>query len=214
MQTPLPVVTLKPGHVQPIWCGHPWVYAQAVDRVAGGALPGDEVDPEQYARPSHWDIAFIRRFMTVFGPLSSVFDFATFAVLLNAFHASSNAHLFQSGWFVESLLTQTLVVFVIRTRRSPFWKSRPARGLMTTTLVCAVIAVVMPFGPLASSFGFVHLSLGLLATIFGLAAVYLVLVETAKRWFFAHLPDSKPTPVPGRTHRQRRIERRAARFSA
>ena len=87
-------------------------------------IPTDHVDPEMLARPSHWDITFIRRFMLVFGPISSLFDFLTFALMLGPFAAGPA--LFRSGWFVESLATQTLVVFVIRTRRVPFWRSRPS----------------------------------------------------------------------------------------
>src|SRR5205823_4625494 len=85
------------------------------------AIPTDTVDEEMLHRPSHWDIASIRRFMMFFGPISSLFDFLTFAIMLGAFHA--HAPLFRSGWFVESLATQTWVIFVIRTRRVPFFHS-------------------------------------------------------------------------------------------
>ena len=88
------------------------------------AIPTDNVDPEVLARPAAWDIAFVRRFMSVFGPISSIFDFATFFVMLRVLHASHDE--FRSGWFVESLATQTLVVFLIRTRRVPFFRSRPS----------------------------------------------------------------------------------------
>ena len=88
------------------------------------AIPTDHVDEEAVRRPSHWDIHFIRQFMMVFGPISSLFDFATFAIMLWGFHAG--ADVFRSGWFVESLSTQTLVIFVIRTRRIPFLRSRPS----------------------------------------------------------------------------------------
>ena len=115
--------------------------------VSQTTIPSDNVDEAQLRRPAHWDIGFIRRFMTVFGPLSSLFDFATFAILIVAFGARSNADLFRSGWFVESLLTQTLVVFVIRTRRTPFWTSRPARPLLVSTLGCAAIADRLPLQP-------------------------------------------------------------------
>ena len=91
-------------------------------------IPTDRVDEEQLARPSHWDIGFIRRFMIRFGPISSMFDFATFAVMLWVFDAAAPE--FRSGWFVESLATQTLIVFVIRTRRVPFFRSRPSRPLL------------------------------------------------------------------------------------
>jgi P-type Mg2+ transporter len=88
------------------------------------AIPTDRVDPEVLARPAAWDIGFVRRFMSVFGPVSSIFDFLTFFVTLQLLHASHSE--FRSGWFVESLATQTLVVYVIRTRRVPFVRSRPA----------------------------------------------------------------------------------------
>jgi P-type Mg2+ transporter len=88
------------------------------------AMPTDNVDPEQVAAPTRWDLSFIRRFMIFFGPISSLFDFLTFGVMLWVFHAGPA--LFRSGWFVESLATQTLVIFAIRTRRIPFFRSRPS----------------------------------------------------------------------------------------
>ena len=96
------------------------------------AIPTDNVDEEQLRRPSHWDIGFIRRFMIFFGPLSSVFDFVTFGVMLWVFH--SGAGQFRSGWFVESLATQTLVIFAIRTRRIPFFRSHPSLPLTLAAL--------------------------------------------------------------------------------
>ena len=98
-------------------------------------IPTDNVDEELLARPSQWDIGLIRRFMAFFGPISSIYDFLTFAVMLRVFDAGPT--LFRSGWFVESLATQTLVIFVIRTRRVPFFKSRPSRPLLIATLACA-----------------------------------------------------------------------------
>ena len=95
-------------------------------------IPTDNVDEELLRKPTHWDIGFVRRFMLLFGPISSVFDFITFGVMIFVFHA--NAALFQSGWFVESLLTQTLIVFAIRTRRVPFFRSRPSAALAGTSL--------------------------------------------------------------------------------
>jgi len=182
--------------------------------VSQTTIPSDHVDEEQLRRPAHWDIGFIRRFMTVFGPLSSAFDFATFAILIGFFGARSNADLFRSGWFVESLLTQTLVVFVIRTRRSPFWTSRPARPLLVSTLGCAAIAIAVPYSPLAGTFGFIALSPALLATIVLLAAAYLILVDTTKRWFYRHLPEPTTPLAIAHSHARRRTERRASRFSS
>ena len=95
-------------------------------------IPTDNVDEEMLARPSAWDLGFIRSFMLFFGPLSSIFDFVTFAVMIGVLHA--HAAEFRTGWFVESLATQTLVIFVIRTRRQPFWRSRPSRPLLVASL--------------------------------------------------------------------------------
>jgi Mg2+-importing ATPase len=181
--------------------------------VSQTTIPSDNVDDEQLRRPAHWDVAFIRRFMTIFGPLSSLFDLATFAILISVFGARDNPDLFRSGWFVESLLTQTLIVFVIRTRRTPFWTSRPARPLLVTTLTCAVLAVVLPHSPLAGVFGFVGFSPSLLATIGGLTIGYLVLIDLAKRWFYHHLPEPGPSLAIAQSPSDRRVERRAARFS-
>ena len=100
------------------------------------AIPTDNVDPEVLARPAAWDIAFVRRFMGVFGPISSIFDFMTFFVMLHVLHASHDE--FRTGWFVESLATQTLVVFLIRTRRVPFFRSRPSLPMIITPITCAV----------------------------------------------------------------------------
>jgi hypothetical protein len=107
------------------------------------AIPTDEVDPEQVAKPTRWDVGFIRRFMLFFGPISSVFDFITFGVMLWAFHAGPA--LFRSGWFVESLATQTLVIFAIRTRRVPFFRSRPSLPLMLAALAVVTVGTVLPF---------------------------------------------------------------------
>ena len=172
-------------------------------------IPTDDVDEELLARPSQWDIGLIRRFMAFFGPISSVYDFLTFAVMLRIFHAGS--HLFQSGWFVESLTTQTLVIFVIRTRRVPFFKSRPSLPLLIATLACAATGVALPFiGPLAHLFGFHSLPLSFLAVLAGMISTYLALAQIGVARFF------KPRggrPL-GRTigHQQRRITRRASRW--
>src|SRR5207249_2435472 len=110
-------------------------------------IPTDHVDDEQLVRPSHWDIGFIRRFMIRFSPLSSLFDFATFAVMLWGFHA--DAPLFRSGWFVESLATQTLIVFAIRTHRVPFLRSRPSRPLLISVTAVVLVGILIPQSPLA-----------------------------------------------------------------
>lgn len=115
------------------------------------AIPTDHVDAEQLTRPSHWDIAFIRRFMIRFEPISSLYDFATFAIMLWVFHAA--APLFRAGWFVESLATQCLIVFVIRTRRIPFVRSRPSRPLLFSVLAVVGVGVglAIPNSPRGSA---------------------------------------------------------------
>ncbi|HVB64071.1 MAG TPA: HAD-IC family P-type ATPase, partial [Nitrolancea sp.] len=145
-------------------------------------LPTDEVDPELTRRPAHWDISMIRHFMVIFGPASSLYDFLTFALMLGPFSAGEIR--FHTGWFVESLCTQTLVIFVLRTRRVPFWKSRPSMPLLLTTLVCVAVAIALPFSPLARTLGFEPLPPGFMVALAGMVVTYLLLVETAKRWFY------------------------------
>ena len=120
-------------------------------------IPTDNVDEEMLARPSAWDIGFIRSFMVFFGPLSSIFDFATFGVMLGVLHA--HAAEFRTGWFVESLATQTLVIFVIRTRRHPFWQQPAEPPLLIASLLVPVIGVVLPYMPFGHTLGFTHLPL-------------------------------------------------------
>ncbi|UXY32259.1 magnesium-translocating P-type ATPase [Streptomyces sp. HUAS TT20] len=172
------------------------------------AIPTDEVDEEQVRRPAHWDIAFIRRFMVCFGPISSLFDFVTFAVMLWVFHA--DAAQFHTGWFVESLATQTLVIFAIRTRRTPFWRSRPSLPLTLTALGVVALGAALPATPLAHVLGFQLLPPGFFAAVAAMVVVYLLLVETGKRIFYrtAYAP-ARPQPAFGHRH----LRRRAARFS-
>ena len=145
-------------------------------------IPTDNVDEELLRRPEHWDIGFIRRFMTFFGPISSAYDFLTFAVMIFVFNA--HAPLFHTGWFVESLLTQSLVVFVIRTRRVPFFSSRPSRPLLATTLAVALVGLLLPYSPLAHVLGFRPLPALFLAILAVMAVTYLALVEVGKKRFY------------------------------
>jgi Mg2+-importing ATPase len=147
------------------------------------SIPGDNVDSALLRRPKRWQIGFIVRFMTIIGPISSIYDFLTFGILLWVFHASTNAPLFQTGWFVESLATQTLVVFVIRTAGNPL-KSRPSRSLLISVLAVVVIAAALPYTPLGTLLHFVPLPVALLAAIAGLALTYLLLVQAVKTWFY------------------------------
>ena len=174
-------------------------------------IPTDRVDPEMVTRPSHWDLAFIRRFMLFFGPISSLFDFATFALMLFVFDAGPS--LFRSGWFVESLATQTLVVFVIRTRRIPFWRSRPSRTMLVAVIAVVAVGAALPYSPFAADLGFAPLPAAFFLALAGMVVLYLFLVELGKRRFFEHVPRAKR---PARTHRaghRRRVQRLASRWS-
>ena len=147
------------------------------------AVPGDNVDPALLHRPKRWQIAFIRQFMLIIGPISSLYDFLTFGVLLWVFHAAANAPLFRTGWFVESLATQTLVVFVIRTAGNPF-KSRPSRPLLAGVVIISLFGAVLPYTGLGTLMGFTPIPMALLGAIALLALTYLMLVQAVKTWFY------------------------------
>jgi Mg2+-importing ATPase len=174
------------------------------------AIPTDEVDPEQVARPTRWDVGFIRRFMLFFGPISSIFDFATFGIMLWVFHAGPA--LFRTGWFVESLATQTLVIFVIRTRRVPFFRSRPSMALALAAAGIVTIGAVLPFTPLAHVLGFRPLPGLFFLALGGIVVCYLVLIEIGKYWFF-RLYHAPATAAPRHRAPGHRVRRRAARFT-
>jgi Mg2+-importing ATPase len=176
------------------------------------AIPTDNVDPETVARPAAWDIGFVRRFMAVFGPVSSIFDFLTFFVMLSVLNASHAE--FRSGWFVESLATQTLVVFLIRTRRVPFFRSTPSKAMMVVPTAMALVGAILPFTPVAHLLGFATLPLAFFLILVAMVLTYLALVEVVKSRFYAReLRRARPRRVT--THEQRlahRIRRRAGLF--
>lgn len=175
------------------------------------AIPTDNVDEEMLQRPSYWDTLFIRRFMSFFGPISSMYDFLTFAVMLFVFHAGES--LFQTGWFVESLATQCLVIFVIRTRRVPFYRSRPSAPLLVTTITISVFGAAIPFiPPLAQLFGFTPLPAAFFGILLVMIGTYLLLVDLGKRLFFRAERRGKPL-APRLPHQHRRIRRIATRWS-
>jgi Mg2+-importing ATPase len=178
------------------------------------ALPTDRVDEEQLRKPSHWDLGQIRRFMLVFGPVSSLFDFATFALLLGVLQAGPEE--FRTGWFVESLATQTLIVFAIRTRRVPFLRSRPSASLMLAVLVVVALGVVLPLTPLGALLGFVAMPGPFYAALAGMVVLYLALIETVKHFFFraeAERPAEIPHHRRSHPHPTARVHRRATVFA-
>lgn len=145
------------------------------------ALPTDNVDEESLKKPARGDIEFIRKFMLTFGPISSVFDFVTFFVLLKILRADET--LFHSGWFVESLVTQILVIFVIRTRRSCF-ASKPGTFLTILSLSIVILSGLLVFLPLHSALGFTPLPPSFFAVLAIIALIYLSFVELAKHFFY------------------------------
>ena len=141
-------------------------------------IPTDNVDASYIKKPQHWDIGLLRRFMIFIGPISSIFDFLTFFLLLRVFQAGDV--LFHTGWFVESLATQTLVLFIIRTAGNPL-RSRPSRPLAITTLTIVAIGILLPYTPLAGLLGFKPLPPLYFLFLAGMVMIYLLLVELVKR---------------------------------
>lgn len=144
-------------------------------------IPLDNVDEEYLKRPRQWDMRFIRNFMFVVGPISSIFDFLTFYVMLKILGAGEA--LFRTGWFIESIATQVLVIFVIRTRRNPF-KSRPNLWLATTSLLVVAVAAMLPYTTLGAYFGLVPPPLVFFTILVAMVITYLVMVELVKLWFY------------------------------
>lgn len=144
-------------------------------------LPTDHVDSESVRRPSRWNLRGIRRYMLVFGTISSVFDFLTFGLLFFVFDLGERA--FQTGWFVESLATQVLVIFIIRTRRLPFFQSAPSIFLFANIALVLVVGWVIALSSLGSIFGFEPLPLPIFFLVVGITLFYLGTVEVAKRAF-------------------------------
>jgi P-type Mg2+ transporter len=158
-------------------------------------IPSDNVDPEYLLTPRKWDIANIRRFMVYIGPLSSIFDYATFLLMLYFYKCivvrvaddPATMHyqqLFQTGWFVESILTQTLIVHIIRTRRIPFIQSIASPFLLFTTVLIMAIGSYLPYSPLAAKLGMVPLPASFWAFMALFILLYSVLTHNVKVWYF------------------------------
>jgi Mg2+-importing ATPase len=174
------------------------------------AIAGDRVDEEDVALPRHWEIHSIRNFMVSFGLLSTAFDLATFAILLHVFHAG--APLFHTGWFVGSALTELAVLLVLRTRRVAT-RSRPGRALLVSSVAVALLTVLLPYLPVASSaLGLVALPAPVLLTLLGITLAYVAAAELTKRVYYraaapaARLVPSRPAAAP-HTRRLHRLAR-------
>jgi Mg2+-importing ATPase len=149
-------------------------------------IASDNVDPEWVAKPRRWNTKFIRDYMVLFGLVSSIFDFLTFGVLLFIFNASPE--MFRTGWFIESLLTELVIALVVRTRRL-FFRSRPGTLLLVSTLVFIGITLVLPYVPFNYLFGFVPLPAPLMLTMIVLTAVYVVVTEITKKYFYSRMAN-------------------------
>jgi Mg2+-importing ATPase len=145
------------------------------------AIPSDNIDEEYLLKSRPWNVNYIRKFMIVIGPVSSLFDFITFGILWFIFHAS--APLFQTGWFLESLCTQTLVIHIIRTGKVPFIESKPSQFMLFTSIYIVTIALVLPFLPLGKYFGFVEPPPSYFIALLLIVPAYLCMVQFVKSWF-------------------------------
>jgi Mg2+-importing ATPase len=146
-------------------------------------IPTDNVDDEYIAAPRRWDIGNITKFMLFLGPVSSIFDYVTYATLLFVFGAWNNPALFQTEWFVESLLTQTLIIHIIRTAKIPFLQSRASNALILTTILVAGAGALLPYSPLGPTLGFVPLPGQYWGAVFAIILGYCVLAHVVKTWF-------------------------------
>jgi len=147
------------------------------------AIPTDNVDDDYIAMPRHWDIKNIFKFMIFIGPISSIFDYATYAMMLFVFDAWSDPSLFQTGWFVESLLTQTLIIHIIRTAQVPIIESRASAALLTTSIIICVIGIALPFTWVGSVLGFTPLPWLYWPLVVAMLLSYAILTHLVKVWF-------------------------------
>jgi Mg2+-importing ATPase len=145
-------------------------------------IAADNVDPEWVTKPRRWNTRFIRNYMVLFGLVSSIFDFLTFGVLLYVFRASPVE--FRTGWFIESLLTELIIALVVRTRHL-FFRSRPGTLLLVSSLIVAGITLTIPYLPVSSWFGFVPLPASLMLAMIVLTALYVVVTEITKKYFYS-----------------------------
>ena len=146
-------------------------------------IPTDNVDPEYLAVPRRWDIGNLTRFVLLIGPISSIFDYATFGLMLYGFGAWTDPGLFQAGWFVESLMTQTLIIHIIRTARIPFLQSRASAPLIATTIIICAIGAAIPYTPLGATLGFKPLPALYWPCLLAMMMAYAALTHTVKSWF-------------------------------
>lgn len=169
----LPFLPMLPGQI---------LFNNFIYDVSQFSLPTDSVDADDLRRPAHWDLKFIRRYMIVFGLVSSVFDFLTFYLLFFVYHLPE--HQFQTGWLIESFATQTLVIYVIRTKKIPFLQSRPSKMLLATTMAAVAGVWLVQFTYLGRMLELERLPFNIMGIIASYVIIYLILVEIVKRSFY------------------------------
>jgi len=147
------------------------------------AIPTDNVDEDYLLVPRRWDIDNIMKFMLFIGPISSIFDYVTYFTMITVFGAWTNPALFQTGWFVESLLTQTLIIHIIRTAKIPFVESIASPALITTSIVISIVGITLPFTWIGASLGFVPLPPLYWPIVIAIIGCYAVLTHLVKTWF-------------------------------
>jgi Mg2+-importing ATPase len=169
----LPFLPLLPGQV---------LFNNFVYDISQLTLPSDEVDADELLKPTHWDLSFLRKYMIVFGLTSSLFDFFTFFLLYFLYHLPE--HQFQTGWLIESIATQTFVIYVIRTKRIPFLQSKPSKALLVSTLLGVLLIWLVPFTFAGKMLELQPLPYSIMAIIFGYVIIYLLLVQIIKVIFY------------------------------
>jgi Mg2+-importing ATPase len=152
-------------------------------------IPTDQVDQEWLTRPRKWEIGKLLRFILVIGPISSIFDYVTFYGMLHGFHCWNNPALFHTGWFVESLFTQTLIIHIIRTNRVPFFQSWASWPLIGASLAVIVGGAWLTISPLAGMLGFVPLPGRFWLMLAGILVAYVLLTQLVKTWFYRRFAD-------------------------
>jgi Mg2+-importing ATPase len=152
-------------------------------------IPTDKVDSDWLTKPRKWTMGSITRFIIFIGPLSSIFDYATFWIMINVFHAWNDPALFQTGWFVESIFTQTLIIHVIRTKKIPFIQSRASWPLILTSVIIVTLGAWLTISPLAGTLGFVTLPPSYWLYLSGLMVGYVILTQLVKTWFYRRYGD-------------------------
>jgi len=150
-------------------------------------IASDNVDPEMVEKPHRWNTKYIRNYMVLFGLVSSIFDFLTFGTLLFVFRVAPEE--FRTGWFIESLITELVIALVVRTRHL-FFRSRPGKLLLVSTLIFIAITLVLPYLPFISVFGFVPLPIPIMLAMLGLTALYVLATELAKKYFYSRAENA------------------------